>query len=120
MKGKRTAKTIRLFLPWFLDLSTLRKLESILPHYYHMRLRLYFNKYGCIRCNRKRVLYCANGMCKACNGLVNDRLRQSDKTMKRRYGKRPELPAVAILKRMATAQELLKDFRNTQRTSKLP
>jgi hypothetical protein len=111
MTEKRSPKVTQVFLPWFLDWRTMKKVEAILPHYYHMRLRFYFDKYGCIRCNRKRVLYCANGLCKPCTGLVRDRMEQSDKKMKRRYGKRPEIPSAVILKRMKTAQELLRDFR---------
>jgi hypothetical protein len=120
MAAKHNSRATRIFLPWFLDLRTMRKVEAILPYYYHTRLRFYFDKCGCIRCNRKQISYCANGLCKPCTGLVSDRLERSDKTMKRRYGKRSEVPSAVILKRMMTAQELLADFRTAQPTRKMP
>lgn len=47
--------------PWFLSDAVKREVEALLPGYYHKRFRLYFDRYGCVRCNRKRVLYAGMG-----------------------------------------------------------
>lgn len=35
-----------------------------------MKLRYYFDDYGCIRCGRSDVLYAAAGFCNSCNVVV--------------------------------------------------
>src|ERR1700739_740260 len=32
-----------------------------------------FDRYGCIRCGRKKVVYCCGGLCKRCVGVINNR-----------------------------------------------
>src|SRR5882724_8178200 len=44
-------------------------------------------------------------------GLINDRLRRTDKVMKRRYGLTYDLPTKAFLKRWTSARTLLSDIR---------
>lgn len=44
-------------------------------------------------------------------GLITERLKKTDRMMERRYGLRYEAPAAAFLKRMTSAQELLKDLK---------
>ncbi|SRR6266702_1253333 len=110
-RKRHNPRRLGFFPPWFLKKSTMRKIEALLPYYYHKRLRFYFDLYGCIRCNRKDVLYACSGLCRACQGLINERLMRSDRAMKRQYNTGAELPSAAFLKRWTIARKLLKDFR---------
>ena len=98
-------------LPWFVTKDTVRKIESLLPYYYHVRFRLYFDRYGCVRCARKNVIYGCNGLCLPCVGIITNRLKQTDRQMRRRYAKQPGPPSKAFLRRLTSARELLADFR---------
>ena len=109
--SKPRRRKLLFFPPWFLKKSTMRKIEGLLPYYYHKRLRFYFDLYGCIRCNRKDVLYACSGLCCSCQGMINERLRRSDKVMKQLYDCGPGLPSALFLKRLTTARVLLNDFR---------
>jgi hypothetical protein len=97
--------------PWFLSGSVRRQVEALLPGYYHKRFRLYFDRYGCVRCSRKRVLYAGSGLCVHCIGLVSDRLKRLDAKLKRMVGVDPWAGNRAFLRRRRTARELLADFR---------
>lgn len=99
------------FPPWFLSKDLLKKIDALLPYYYHMRFRFYFDRYGCVRCGRKNVEYCCSGLCKPCNGLINDRLKRSDRAMRRRYDMGNQIPCKTLLKRLNSARELLADLR---------
>ena len=110
VKKTRPGK-LKLFPPWFLAKNVLRKIEALLPYYYHKRFRFYFDRYGCLRCSCKNVIYSCSGLCHRCQALINDRLKRSDRAMKRMYGASPDLPSEVFLRRMTTARELLKDFR---------
>jgi hypothetical protein len=104
-------RRLKLFPPWFLSRAVIRQVEALLPSHYHKRFRFYFDRYGCIRCNRKRVLYGANGLCLACVGLVSDRLERVDAKLKNLRGPDPIGPTKAFLRRRQDARELLADFR---------
>ena len=109
---KRTApQKLKIFLPWFLNKELLGRIQKLLPYYYHARFRLYFNRYGCMRCGRKNVMYGCNGLCTKCLALISDRLKRSDRAMKRRYGVDPASASRALLRRMMSARELLADIR---------
>ena len=92
----------------------MRRVEALLPYYYHKRLRFYFDRYGCVRCARKDVIYCGSGLCTPCLGLIGERLKRADQAMKRMYGASSELPSKAFLKRVSSARDLLKDFRKSR------
>jgi hypothetical protein len=113
MRATKKTRLKRLFVfpPWFLTKELNRKIEAMLPYYYHRRLRFYFDRYGCVRCAKKAVIYCGSGLCVPCMGLINERLKRTDKQLKRRYGMNPELPSSKFLKRLTSARELLKDLR---------
>jgi hypothetical protein len=100
------------FPPWFLEKKVLKKVRGMLPDYYHKRLRYYFDVFGCIRCGRKDVIYSCGGLCLGCQWTINNRLKKSDKEMKRHYGaSERRLPSAQFLKRYTTAQELLRGFK---------
>jgi hypothetical protein len=115
-KGKLKPQRLYFFPPWFLNKTTMRKIEALLPHYYHKRLRFYFDLYGCIRCSRTNVIYSCSGLCLGCKWTVDDRLRRSDRKLKRAYGQSPKIPSALFLKRFTTAQELLKDLNGSTRS----
>lgn len=71
----------------------------------HKRLRLYFERYGCVRCERKNVL------CQRCLGLVSDRLKRGDKFIEKQYRK-ARIPAQYFLKRREKAINMLPDLKD--------
>src|SRR5882724_13627534 len=108
---KTTHHKCGVFPPWFATRAIVKKIETLLPYYYHMRFRFYFDRYGCIRCARTDAVYCCAGLCLSCQGLINDRLKRTDKIMKRRYGLTYDLPTKAFMKRWTSARTLLSDIR---------
>jgi hypothetical protein len=98
--------------PWFLPKPVKRQVEAFLPRYYHKRFRLYFDRYGCVRCSRKRVLYAGSGLCVSCIGLISDRLKRLDAKLKSTIAVNPRMGNQAFLRRRRTARELLADFRD--------
>jgi hypothetical protein len=100
----------RIFPPWFLSRAVLREIELLVPAEYHRRFRAYFDRHGCVRCERREVPYGCNGLCLACVGLVSDRLKRIDKKMEKRQLDR-EVEDRGLLRRRELARELLADFR---------
>ncbi len=88
-----------------------KQFQRLLPALYHQRFRLYFERYGCIRCKRKQVLYGCSGLCISCLPLVDSRLRQVDKDMKKLYGDKKPVSAKRFLSGRDSARELLSDLR---------
>ena len=107
---------LKFFPPWFLTKATMKRIEALLPYYYHKRFRFYFDAYGCVRCGRKDVPYSCSGLCIPCQGFINHRLERSDRAMKRQYGAHPDPIPARLLKRRLSAQELLKDLKKAGRT----
>lgn len=106
-KGRR----LTLFPPWFVSKAMIKQVEAILPSYYHQRLRRYFDRYGCIRCNRRKAMYGGNGLCLLCIGLVGDRLKRIDAKLLRSLAVDPMEPSKGFLRKRESARELLADFR---------
>jgi hypothetical protein len=50
-------------LPWFLPKETYLAVRRILPNIHIAKMRYYFEDYGCMRCERRDVLYRTNGLC---------------------------------------------------------
>jgi hypothetical protein len=95
-----------------LEKKELKKIQRMLPDFYHKRLRYYFDSFGCIRCGRKDVIYCCGGLCSGCQWTVYNRLQKSDKEMKRHYSaSKSHPPSSRLLRRYRAAQELLRDFK---------
>jgi hypothetical protein len=111
---RTTPPKLKIFLPWFLNKELLRRIEELLPYYYHARFRIYFNRYGCMRCSKKTVMYGCNGLCLKCLALISDRLKRSDRAMQRKYGVKAASAPHALLKRMMSARELLADLRGSK------
>lgn len=96
--------------PMFLTRSLRRSIDRILPVEHYRRLRGYFDKYGCLRCARSRVIYGANGFCSSCIGHLEKRMRKIDKELQAKYpDPRPKLEE-EYLRPYNSARELLSDL----------
>jgi hypothetical protein len=60
--------------PWFVNKSTYLKFRTMLPSCHLLKLRHYFEDYGCLRCGKVQARYGNNGFCRACGRLVSARM----------------------------------------------
>jgi hypothetical protein len=80
-----------LFLqPWFVPKAVLFQMRKMLPSCHLLKLRYYFEDYGCLRCGKSQVLYGANGFCKQCSIVVRYRILLALKRRFRKLGTRVE------------------------------
>jgi len=114
MSTNRTGvgRRLLLFPPWFLSREVRRQIEALLPYHYHKRFRFYFDRYGCVRCDRKGVRYGCSGLCVGCVSTVTLRLSQGDEKVEALY-RASRARAVNFLKRRDTAREMLADLRGS-------
>jgi hypothetical protein len=96
---------------WFLSRTVLTEIQKLVPTDYHRRFRAYFNRYGCIRCEKTDVLYGCNGLCLPCVGLVSDRLKRLRQKEQEHHASVQEIPQRDLSSRREQARELLADFR---------
>lgn len=101
-----------LFLqPWYVPRSTYLAIRSLVPLLHIQKMRFYFEDWGCIRCQRKNVLYGSNGFCEQCDVAIRGRVTNS---LKRRMkesqvlDKEAELTADDFAFRMTSAQRILR------------
>ena len=102
-------------LPWFLPKQAYLAVRRILPNIHIAKMRYYFEDYGCMRCERRDVLYRTNGLCEQCNTIVRWRLTQCLKKRLADVG----IAAVsnyesASGRGLSLAQDLLKPFRQSR------
>jgi hypothetical protein len=50
------------------------QMRKILPSIRLAKMRYYFDDHGCLRCERRDILYGSNGMCENCSVVVRGRL----------------------------------------------
>src|SRR5580704_3559837 len=62
--------------PWFLPRRIEIAVRALIPHDYRIRMRDYFDDYGCMLCG-ERFDYGTNGMCGGCSRNVRRRLWKS-------------------------------------------
>lgn len=62
--------------PWFLPRSTYHAMARLISRKYVMKLRYYFDRYGCLKCERRDRTYGSNGMCSPCATKVSHRLKR--------------------------------------------
>jgi hypothetical protein len=60
--------------PWYVPKAVYSAIRNILPSVHLAKMRYYFTDYGCLRCERRDVLYGSNGMCENCAARVRSRL----------------------------------------------
>ena len=112
MSKRRTVKAIlpiqhddELFLqPWFMSKPVYLEVRRLLPSSQLMKMRYYFDDYGCLKCGSRSSLYGCNGMCKRCNIIVRGRIIVSLKKRFRRIG--TEVGRAPITKYLAQLQDL--------------
>ena len=74
-----------LFLqPWFLSEAEYLAVRRILPPSQMLKMRYYFDDYGCLRCGDLKALYSSNGLCRKCSIIVRARVVLA---LKRRFKK---------------------------------
>src|SRR5262249_47354378 len=94
-----------LFLqPWFLSKPAYRELRRLLPPSQMLKMRYYFEDYGCLRCGSLKAIYCSNGLCRKCSVVVRARvvlaLRRRFRKLGVRVAKQPlEMYLAAIFER---------------------
>src|SRR5579862_7585152 len=74
------------FQPWFVSKSTFLKFRTMLPSCHLLKLRYYFDDYGCIRCGKIQARYGHNGFCRACARIVSSRMIYALRRHFRRLG----------------------------------
>jgi len=76
-----------LFLqPWFLPKPVYLEIRRLLPSSQLLKMRYYFDDYGCLKCGNRSAVYGSNGMCKKCNIVVRARVILSLKKRFRHIG----------------------------------
>ena len=102
-------------LPWFLPKQTYLAVRRILPNIHIAKMRYYFEDYGCMRCERRDVLYRTNGLCEQCNTIVRWRLTQCLKKRLADVGIAAVSNYESVTGRgLSLARDLLKPFRQSR------
>jgi len=101
--------------PLFLTTELRRAIERLLPVGHHLRLRHYFDTYGCLRCSRNRAIYGANGFCMPCLQTIRKRMRKVDKELQARKPAPPPTVEETYLRSYSCARNLLADLRSAIR-----
>ncbi len=96
-----------LLLPWFLTKRATMAIRSNVPKHYQIRMRNYFDDYGCLRCNTHGGQHKGNGLCHRCSGLILARLKRS---YERRERPKQSHYAKVLLDKAHDAEALLKDL----------
>jgi hypothetical protein len=70
--------------PWFVPKDLFLTFRRMLPSCQLLKMRYYFDDYGCIKCGRRQVRYGHNGFCRTCGRMVTARVILA---LKRRFRK---------------------------------
>ncbi len=93
--------------PWFLSQKAAIAIKNILPPEHRHKMRFYFDDYGCLKCGKKNARYGSNALCKVCVQQVKLEMFWC---IKRRWTAASTRNRPRMFKRMADAQEMLKDL----------
>jgi hypothetical protein len=94
--------------PWFVPVEIARSIRRLLPVAHFHKMRFYFDDWGCMRCEKKGVMYGANGMCCRCAQKVQHRVVSS---FQKRHGTTPPLTrSPEVCSRVESAKVLLSDL----------
>ncbi len=94
--------------PWFVPVEIAKSIRRLLPVTHFHKMRFYFDDWGCMRCEKKGVMYGANGMCSRCAQRVQHRVVSS---FQKRHGTMlPLTRSPEICSRVESAQVLLRDL----------
>ncbi len=93
--------------PWFVGLKTASAIRRLLRRDYFLRLRSYFDKWGCLICSKNNEQYGANGMCSRCSQRIQKRLFS---LQMKSFVTTPPAPEHAEYDRVRGARKLLSDL----------
>jgi hypothetical protein len=100
-----------IFQPWFVPRSTFLTIARLIPREYGMRMRDYFNRYGCMHCHTRTRQYGSNGMCGPCHSEVSRRLRRCWKRRLKLLNEQARKHQIRhIVTNAKNARELLQDL----------
>jgi len=102
--------------PWFVPQETALAIRALVPEEQRHKMRFYFEDYGCLSCNKKRIQYGSNGMCKACVGSVKLKMLFA---IQRRWKRAGFTEHSAGIRRIAEAKNMLRDLVNAHAVSRL-
>src|ERR1700687_1221787 len=72
--------------PWFISAEVYLELRRILPPVQLMKMRYYFEDFGCLRCESRTSLYGSNGLCEKCGLLIRGRVSRALKRRLKNLG----------------------------------
>jgi len=72
--------------PWYMPKPVSLQMRKILLSIHLAKMRYYFDDHGCLRCERRDILYGSNGMCENCSVVVRGRLSNCLKRRLRKVG----------------------------------
>jgi len=94
--------------PWFVSAEIAKSIRRLLPVTHFHKMRFYFDDWGCMRCEKKGVIYGANGMCCRCAQTVQHRVVSSFR--KRQGTTLPLTRSPEVCSRVESAKALLGDL----------
>jgi hypothetical protein len=94
--------------PWFVSPEVAKSVRRLLPVSHFHKMRFYFDDWGCMRCDKKGVMYGANGMCCRCAQKVQHRVASS--FQKRQGNAVPPTRIPEVCRRVESAKALLADL----------
>ncbi len=109
--GKRLSTRLvaeTILQPWFVPVEIAKSIRRLLPVTHFHKMRFYFDDWGCMRCEKKGVMYGANGMCCRCAQRVQHRVVSS--FQKRPGTKLPLTRSPEVCSRVESAKILLSDL----------
>jgi hypothetical protein len=93
--------------PWFLPAEVYLELRRVLPPTQIMKMRYYFEDFGCLRCDSNTTIYGSNGLCEKCSVLIRGRVSRALKRRMKSLGELGRREPVNDLRR-ESANELLR------------
>jgi hypothetical protein len=79
MTNRRVVRGDVILQPWFLPRSATDAVMKLLPPHYLKKMRDCFDRFGCMKCERKGIIYGGNGLCVPCHRRFALRLRRCAK-----------------------------------------
>jgi hypothetical protein len=94
--------------PWVVPKPIYLAIRRLLPNIHLMKMRHYFDDYGCLRCSNTDALYGASGLCHSCNVIVRSRILAGlKKRLKKAHVKWEETVSEHFFDQMNLAQLIL-------------
>jgi hypothetical protein len=95
--------------PWYMPKPVSLQIRKILPSVHLAKMRYYFEDHGCLRCEKRAVLYGSNGLCENCAVIVRGRIVNCLKRRLRKVGEgQPKRFAIVLDDGVTVAQEIIR------------